>query len=215
MLYHRYKYIYKLVLYGRNEMNRTNIGDSTNKTKAQISNSTTAYLTSTYSQYDNSKIYRFDLSKQQFPLLSQNSKMILTYARIPGLTNSSIHRTIRAVGAINVNCFDTERGTNSAPILLTIGEGGTVDVSFQTTNIEFNGVFVPPNYLQKGYIDFELSTVATANIDFLESEINDLVLNLQIFEKEPETTSDVALAPKVDFKSYGKPSTNWNSSELV
>jgi hypothetical protein len=210
MIYHKYKNIFKLVLYGRNEIFRNNVGDSTNKTKAQISNSTTAYLTSTYSQYDNSKIYRFNLSTQQFPLLAQNSKMILTYARIPGLTNSSIHRTIRAVGAININSFDTERGTNGSPILLTIGEGGTVDVSFQTTNIEFNGVFVPPDYLQKGYIDFELSTVATANIDFLEAEINDLVLNLQIFEPELETTKDPVLAAKVDHSQLQNYNTNWN-----
>ena len=122
---------------------------------------------------------------------------------------------IRAVGALNVNSFDTERGTNGPPILITIGEGGVQDISFQSTNIEFNGVFVPSQYLQKGYIEFEISTVATADIDFVESEINDLVLNLQIYEPELEVTKDPALAPKVDFKSYGNPSTNWNSSELV
>lgn len=210
MLYHRYKNIFKLVLYGRNEINRTNVGDSTSKNKGQITNSTTAYLTSTYSQYNNSKIYRFDLSKQQFPLLSQNSKMILTYCRVPGLTNSSIHRTIRAVGALNVNSFDTERGTNGPPILITIGEGGVQDISFQSTNIEFNGVFVPSDYLKKGYIEFELSSVATADIDFLEAEINDLVLNLQIYEPELETTKDPVLAPKVDHSALQNYNTNWN-----
>lgn len=210
MIYQRYKNIFKLVLYGRNEIYRNNVGDSTNKTKAQISNSTTAYLTSTYSQYDNSKIYRFDLSKQQFPLLSQNSKMILTYCRVPGLTNSSIHRTIRAVGALNINSFDTERGTNGPPILITIGEGGVQDISFQSTNIEFNGVFVPSDYLQKGYIEFELSSVATANIDFLEAEINDLVLNLQIYEPELEVTKDPVLGAKVDHSQLQNYNTNWN-----
>jgi hypothetical protein len=216
MIYHKFKSVYKLVLYGRNESNRLVNGNSSTNAikKEQIADQTTAYIVNTYSTYNNSKIYRFDLTDKQFPLLAENSKLVLVYARIPGLTNSSIHRTIRAVGAVNEFHYDTERGYNGSPILITVGEGGTSDISFQNTNPLFNGCFVPSNYLKKGYIEFEISTIATADIAFNQNEIDDLVLSLIIYEPERETTQDISLAHNVNFQSVGSLNTNWGMREL-
>lgn len=216
MIYHKFKNTYKLVLYGRNESNRLDNGNSTPSSisKSQICHQTTAYLTNTYSEYNNSKIYRFNLTEQQFPQLAENSKMVLVYARFMGLTNSSIHRTIRAVGAINSNHYDTERGFNGSPILCLLGEGGTTDLSFQNTSPDFNGVYVPSNYLKKGFIEFEVCSIATADIAFTANEINDFVLSLIIYEPNEETTSDVVLAPKVNHQAVGSLNTNWSMREI-
>lgn len=216
MIYHKYKSSYKLILYGRNESNRLANGNSSTNciSKSQIAHQLTPYIADIYSQFNNSKIYRFDLTGSQFPLLAERSKLVLVYARFPGLTNSSIHRTIRACGAINTNCYDTERGFNGSPVLTLTGEGGTLDVSFQNTSPDFNGVFIPSNYLQKGFIEFEVSTVATANITFVEAEINDFILHLIIYEPELETTQDIALAPKVNHQSIGNLNTPWQMREL-
>lgn len=204
--YFKYKEVYNFFLYGRNEINRLpNTGDATisSERMEQIAVSTTPYITNTYSQYYNSHIYRFNLN-QQFKNIAQNSKLILLYARVPGLNQSSIHRTIRLCGAEGTNCWDSERGFSSNPILCVYGEGGTTDQNFFNTDPTFSGIEIPPNFLSKGYIEFELCTIAlNGHIGFTGAELDDFCVNFIIYEPDMIETNDINLAPEVNTKSLG------------
>ena len=202
MRYNKLKDIYHITLFGRNDTNRDQYGNplTTSIKSEQIALITTPYITSLYSQYNNSRLYRFNLN-HKFKNLARGSKVMITYARIPGLTYSSIYRCIRLAGSEGTNFFDTERGFSSNPIIALIGEGGTIDTNFYNNDPTFSGLEVPPNFLSKGYIELELSTIATGHIAFAQGEIDDLCISFIIYEPEEEQTSDVNIAPEVDLDS--------------
>jgi len=53
---------------------------------------------------------------------------------------------------------------------------------------------VPPNFLSKGYIEFELETVLTAAAGaFTQAQINEIIIRLNIEEPHNEYTQDVNL----------------------
>ena len=150
--YSKYKDIYHITLFGRNDANRYQNGNalpSSVKTE-QIALITTPYITNLYSQYNNARLYRFNLN-HKFNSLARGSKVMITYARIPGLTGSTIYRCIRLCGSEGTLCFDSERGFSTNPILALIGEGGTVDQNYYQNDPSFSGIEVPPNFLSKGY----------------------------------------------------------------
>ena len=45
---------------------------------------------------------------------------------------------------------------------------------------------MPPNLLNRGYIEFELDTVATANVAFSAAQLNELIIKLVIEEPQNE-----------------------------
>ena len=201
--YIKYKEIYKITLYGRNDDNRLANGGSTTSSirNERIAVSTTPYITNIISQFSNSKIYRFNLN-HSFKNIAKNSKVILIYARIPGFLGSGFHRTIRLCGAEGTNCFDTERGLGDNPILCVIGEGGATDVNYFNTDPTLSGVEVPENFLSKGFIEVEISTIAVnGNLIFPQAEVDDLCLSFIIYEPDEELTKDINLAPEVNLKS--------------
>ena len=57
---------------------------------------------------------------------------------------------------------------------------------------------VPSNLLNRGYIEFELDTVATANVAFSAAQLNELIIKLVIEEPQNEQTQDINLAPEFD-----------------
>ena len=205
--YIKYKETYRLTLFGRNDFNRIAGGNSSTASKKaeQIAVSTTAYITNIYSPYINSKIYRFNLN-HNFKTLAQGSKAILIYARIPAIANSAIHRTIRLCGAEGNNCFDTERGCTTNPILCVYGEAGnsSTDVNYFNSDPTLSGLEVPSTFLSKGYIEVEFNTLApTGDLAFSQAEVDDLTLQFLIYEPDEELTNDPNLAPEVNTKSLG------------
>ena len=207
MRYLTYKQTYKLTLFGRNDAYRQANGDASSNSKKteQIAIITTPYITNIFSVNVNSKIYRFDLN-HKFNVLAKGSKVILEYARIPAITNSSIHRTIRLCGAEGTNCWDSERGMTANPVLCVYGEAGNTatDVNYFNNDPTFSGLEVPTNFLSKGYIELELSTVAPiGDITFSQAEIDDFCIAFIIYEPQEEFTKDEVLAPEVNVKSLG------------
>jgi hypothetical protein len=201
--YIKYKEVYKITLYGRNDANRLANGNSSRPSirNERTATETTRYITNIISQYTNSKIYRFNLN-HSFKNIAKGSKVILIYARIPGFLGSSNHRTIRLCGAEGTNCFDTERGLGDNPILCVIGEGGATDVNYFNTDPTLSGVEVPENFLSKGFIEVEISTIAKdGDIGFPQAEVDDLCLSFIIYEPDEELTKDINLAPEVNLAS--------------
>ena len=67
---------------------------------------------------------------------------------------------LRVLGAQNITVFDSTQGTTGNPILFTC-EGGNAAVNYFLSNTEYSRLPVPPNFLNRGYIEFEWDTVFT------------------------------------------------------
>lgn len=86
MIYDKKKEYLQLTLYGYNDAFRDNVGNTTKNDKNQISSILTPYITDKYSQYFNSKIYRFYLDdKLTTKQLPQNSKINFNILTLPVL----------------------------------------------------------------------------------------------------------------------------------
>jgi hypothetical protein len=57
--------------------------------------------------------------------------------------------------------FDSTQGTTGNPIIFTC-EGGNTAANYFLSDTEYSRLPVPPNFLNRGYIEFELDTVLTA-----------------------------------------------------
>ena len=160
-----------------------------------------------YSLYQNIKRLRFDLNQEFQPIRLANGAVIfLEFIRMPALTNvSTCYKNLRVIGAQNITVFDSTQGTTGNPILFTC-EGGNTAVNYFLSNTEYSRLPVPPNFLNKGYIEFELDTVLTAanngNV-YTAAQLNDLIIKVVIAEPDLAQTQDNNLAPeynKTDFQ---------------
>jgi hypothetical protein len=109
-----------------------------------------------YSLYQNIKRLRFDLNREY------RAVMFLEYIRMPALTNlSTCYKNLRVVGSQDIDVFDSTQGTTGNGILFTC-EGGNTATNYFLSNTEYSRLPVTTNFLNKGYIEFELDTVLTA-----------------------------------------------------
>ena len=100
--------------------------------------------------------------------------------------------------------FDSTQGTTGNPVLFTC-EGGNNAVNYFLSNTEYSRLPVPPNFLNKGYIEFELDTVLTAanngNV-FTANQLNDLIIKVVIAEPDLSQTQDETLSPEYNKTDY-------------
>ncbi len=68
----------------------------------------------------------------------------------------------------------------------------------------FNSFHASSNFLEKGYIEIELECItAGANINYITSgQLLFFFISLIIIDEDPELTSDLTLAPPVDYNNY-------------
>jgi hypothetical protein len=159
-----------------------------------------------YSLYQNIKRLRFDLNQEyQSIKLTNGAVMFLEYIRMPALSNlSTCYKNLRVIGSQNMNVFDSTQGTTGNGILFTC-EGGNVATNYFLSNTEYSRLPVPPNFLNRGYIEFELDTVLTAannNTVYTADQLNDLIIKIVIIEPDINETQDNNLAPDYNKKDY-------------
>ena len=157
-----------------------------------------------YSLYQNIKRLRFDLNQEfQSIRIANGSVMFLEFIRMPALSNlSTCYKNLRVIGSQNITVFDSTQGTTGNPVLFTC-EGGNTAVNYFLSNTEYSRLPVPPNFLSKGYIEFELDTVLTAANNgtvYTTAQLNDLIIKVVIAEPDLNETQDENLAP-----DYNKP----------
>ena len=159
-----------------------------------------------YSLYQNIKRLRFDLNQEfQSIRIANGAVLFLEFIRMPGLTNiSTCYKNLRVIGAQNITVFDSTQGTTGNPILFTC-EGGNAAVNYFLSNTEYSRLPVPPNFLNRGYIEFELDTVLTAANNgtvYTAAQLNDLIIKIVIAEPDLNETQDNNLAPEYNKKDY-------------
>ena len=94
--------------------------------------------------------------------------------------------------------FDSTQGTTGNPVLFTC-EGGNNAVNYYLSNTEYSRLPVPPNFLSKGYIEFELDTVLTAanaGAVYTAKQLNDSIIKVVIAEPDLLSTADENLSPE-------------------
>ena len=135
------------------------------------------------SQYQNIKRIRFELNQEFSQLnLADGAHLYIEYVRMPALgINSTCFKNLRLIGSENINTFDSVQGSQGNPILFSC-EGGNNANNYYISEKSYCRLPVPPNFLSKGYIEFEMDTVATANIIFTAAQLNDLITKLVIEE---------------------------------
>lgn len=158
--------------------------------------------------YTNAKRMRFTLNNALNDLkLSQNARCVVETCNIPSITNmAGKYVLLRLVTSTQDKACDTKKFLNGNPILLSLATQSTVN----STNVLYNAseffynINVPTNIFSQGYIDMELECPsATANIDFITNKpLSTFFINLIIVDEDPELTSDLTLAPPIDYKNY-------------
>ena len=158
------------------------------------------------SLYQNIKKLRFDFNQEfQSVRLANGAVMFLEYIRMPALSNlSTCYKNLRVVGAQDITVFDSTQGTTGNPILFTC-EGGNVATNYFLSNTEYSRLPVPPNFLNRGYLEFELDTVLTGangGTVFTTAQLNDLIIKVVIAEPDLNMTQDNNLAPEYNKTDY-------------
>ena len=150
------------------------------------------------STYQNVKRLRFDFNQELAAIkLADGAQLYLEYVRMPALANSSCFKNLRLIGGLNLNIYDSVQGTTGNPILFSC-ESGNVATNYFLSDTAYCRLSVPSNLLNRGYIEFELDTVATANVAFSAAQLNELIIKLVIEEPQNEQTQDINLAPEFD-----------------
>ncbi len=150
----------------------------------------------------NSKRMRFTLNNSLNDVkLSQNAKCILESCYIPNapyIGGNVVY--VRLVASSNTKIYDTSKGLNGNPAILTAQSGSVI---FNNSEM-FNSFHVSSNFLEKGYIEIEIEApTAAQNIGFFVGSIFTLFfLNLVIIDEDVELTSDLTLAPPIDYNNY-------------
>ena len=146
--------------------------------------------------FDNCKRYRFDLSGQYSNIrLGYNAKVAVDYVSVPRSTyaTSSTFKYVRICG-VSDNAYDTERKGNNNPIIhINKANNLLTDITFFKESRAFR---VSPDFLSKGYIEFETGVLCTAdltaNIRFFDQ---DFVVSIVVYEEDFEQSNDSLLAP--------------------
>ena len=133
--------------------------------------------------FDNCKRYRFNLNNSFSNVqLGLNSVVVVDSISTPA-TVTAIADSFRYVRICDIsdNVYDTERkGNNNSIVLISKNVNSYTDFSFLKNSKKFR---IPPNFLSKGYIEFEValqvSSIIAAHVRFVDS---DFAVSLVVYE---------------------------------
>ena len=148
--------------------------------------------------FENCKKYRFNLNNfSNNVMLGLNAKVAIDSVAVPrsNYATTTSFKYVRLCG-VSDNIYDSERKGNNDPIIhINKANNLFTDIVFHKSSRRFR---VPPNYLSKGYVEFETGVVVsaplTANIRFFDA---DFVVSIIVFEDDFEDSNDSLLAPPV------------------
>jgi hypothetical protein len=191
--YIKYKQVCRLVLNGIDDLDK-------NLTSSQYSFNNNGIT--------NSKKMRFSFNNSLSSVkLSQNARCVLEACHIPNITNLTNNLVyLRLIASSNDKTFDTSKNLNGNPVILsTIVHSSSVspNVIYNATDF-FYSINVSSNFLEKGYVELELECITTtANINYITSNpLNFFYISLIIIDEDVELTSDLTLAPPIDYNNY-------------
>jgi len=173
-----------------------------------LKSSTSSQYSCTNTAIVNSKIIRFSLNNSLSDvILSQNAKCVLESCHIPNITNLTNQIVyLRLVTSSQDKTYDTTKGLNGNPIILsTMVHTSTVQSNVITNNSDmFYSLNIPSNFLQKGFIEMELECPsATTSINYVTGlPLKTFYISMIIIDEDPELTSDLTLAPPIDYNNY-------------
>ena len=189
----KYKTVCRLVLNGGDDLNK-------NLNSSQYSHSN--------NNITNSKRMRFTFNNSLNDVkLSQNAKCVLEACHIPNITNLTNNLVyLRLVASSQDKTFDTTKNLNGNPIIFSsIVHSNSVspNVVYNATDF-FYSLNISSNFLEKGFIDLELECITTSqNIDFITGQtLHFFYISLIIVDEDVEVTSDLTLAPPIDYNNY-------------
>jgi hypothetical protein len=146
--------------------------------------------------FDNCKRYRFNLSGLYSNIrLGFNAKVAIDYVAVPrsNYATTTTFKYVRLCG-VSDNVYDTERKGNNNPIIhINKANNLLTDITYLKESRAFR---VAPDFLSKGYIEFEtgilMAADLTANIRFSDQ---DFVVSIVVYEEDFEDSNDNLLAP--------------------
>jgi hypothetical protein len=141
--------------------------------------------------------------------LGLNSVVVVDSVSIPALITAVADpfKYVR-ICDISDNVYDTERkDNNNAIVLISKSVNAFTDFSFLKNSKKFR---IPPNFLSKGYIEFEVvlqvSSIIAAHVRFVDS---DFAVSLVVYEEDFEDSNDTLLAPPVPREPQNKYFNNY------
>ena len=148
--------------------------------------------------FDNCKRYRFNLNNMFSNVqLGLNSVVVVDSVSIPSLITAVADpfKFVR-ICDISDNVYDSERkDNNNAIVFISKSVNTFTDLPFLKNSKKFR---IPPNFLSKGYVEFEVSlqvsSIITSNVRFIDS---DFVVSIAIYEEDFEDSNDTLLAAPV------------------
>ena len=184
----KYRDVIRTTFFGRNDKN---LNDATSIYNGFDRN------TMALSAYQNTKKVRFDLNQEFSQLrIAEGSVIYLEFIRMPALgAISTCYKNLRVVGGQNINVFDSAQGSSGNPILFTF-EGGNNANNYYLSDTEYSRLPIPPHFLNKGYIEFELDTILTGAGAFTAAQMNDLIIKTVIAEPDINESQDINLRPE-------------------
>ena len=188
MKYTKYKKSYRISCFGNND-------DWRNKADSQYRTIGSSFI--------NGKICRFSFNGAfNDVILSKNAHVILESAYFPTVTNIANYVNIRIVTTTEDSVFDTVKNTSGNPIIVTFPGANQTIINGSEFFYNLN---VPTSFLSRGYIDVEVeSPVVTANVTFTGTVLSRFMLTFVVIDVDNEEVQDENLAPKVEYKNYGR-----------
>ena len=148
--------------------------------------------------FENIKRYRFNLNNYfSNVVLGLNSVVVIDSIAVPGLA-TAVNDPLKYIRICDIsdNVYDSERKSNNNPI---VHISKTVDTFVDTPFLKNSKTFrIPPNFLSKGYVEFEVSLQVssniTSNVRFTDS---DFVVSILVYEEDFQDSNDTMTAPPV------------------
>ena len=134
--------------------------------------------------------------------LSNNARLVLESLFIPSITNLSNYINVRIVTSTEDTNVDSGKFNTGNPILITT----RANTMIYNNSELFCNINVPNKFLSKGYIEIELECpTVTAAVDFITSTpLKPFYLTFVVIDQDEEETEDPNIAPKVEFKNFGR-----------
>jgi hypothetical protein len=134
--------------------------------------------------FENCKRYRFNLNNfNNNTMLGLNAKVAIDSVAVPrsNYATTTSFKYVRLCG-VSDNIYDSERKGNNEPIIhINKANNLFTEIIFHKSSKRFR---VPPNYLSKGYVEFETGVIVsaplTAHIRFYDA---DFVVSIIVFEE--------------------------------
>lgn len=187
MRYTKYKNFVKISLFGDDDI--------------WASNTNSVYIVE--GNLINSKRMRFNFNGSLNDVkLSNNARLVLESLFIPSIDKLVNYINVRIVTSTEDTNIDTVKFNKGNPILVTTRANTMV---YNNTEF-FCSINIPRTFLSNGYIDIELeSPVVASVIDFItNTPLKGFYLTFIIVDEDEEETKDETLAPKVEYKNYGR-----------